>query len=74
MNWQTFRSESGLRIMSLDTRPEEVLLAARRTESTHRVFQRFGGVLQPDRTVSHANDGFARVLGCSTNGTSQQYP
>ncbi len=54
--------------MSLDTRPEEVLLASSTAlKALIASSSDLVAVLQPDRTVSHANDGFARVLGCSTN-------
>jgi len=53
--------------MSLDTRPEEVLLASSTALKALIASSSDWCGASADRTVSHANDGFARVLGCSTN-------
>jgi PAS domain S-box-containing protein len=54
--------------MPLDTRPEEGLLA--RSAALKALIASSSdlvAVLEPERSVIHANDGFARVLGCSAD-------
>src|SRR5690349_14120963 len=54
--------------MSLDTRPEEGLLASSTAlKALIASSSDLVAVLQPDRSVVYANDGFARILGYSAD-------